>query len=83
MAVFDDVLTTEGQRFLMKMLSGETQNIQFTRLVLGDGSTSADLKSIVSPIHQVAEVAIDSVTISAQNDVTITAIFKNTDITEG
>lgn len=83
MAVFNDVLTTEGQRFLMKMLSGETQNIQFTKLVLGDGNASGDLKAITAPVHAVAEVAIDSVTLSAQNDVTITAIFRNTDITEG
>lgn len=83
MAVFDDVLTTEGQRFLMKMLSGETQNIRFTKLVLGDGNTSADLKTITAPVHAVAEVPIESVILSAQNDVTITAVFRNNDLEEG
>lgn len=83
MAVFDDVLTTEGQRFLMRMLAGEIKNVEFTKLVLGDGSTSADLRSVTQPVHGVASVNIDSVVISAQNDVTITAVFKNTDISEG
>lgn len=78
MASFNDCLTKEGQRLFAMMASG--RHITFTKVVLGDGIKKDNLSEsdISEVIHPVATLNIDSVTKTADNKVTIRALFHNT-----
>ena len=82
MALFNDILTTKGQRMMAKMLTGEVKNLEFTKLVLGDGDVKTP-KEAVEVISPVCEVPIKEVILSDNNVLSVTAEFKNTDIESG
>lgn len=78
MASFNDFLTTEGQKVFALMAQGG--EVTFTRMVLGDGildssESEVDMKDVISPV---VTLNIDSVTTSEDNQVTIRAVFQNT-----
>lgn len=84
MATFTDYLTTEGERVIARMLSGEIQ-LQFSKLVMGDGelapgTSPKNVKAVISPQ---AEQEIEYVKLSEDNIVTVTAIFNNDSIETG
>lgn len=82
MAVFKDYITTTGQRMLAQMLTGEVENLKFTKMVLGDGANK-NPEGATEVINPICEVEIESVTLSDKNVLTITASFTNKDITSG
>lgn len=82
MALFKDYITTKGQRMLARMLTGEVENLQFTRVVLGDGENKnpEEATEVISPI---CEAAIESIALSNNNVLSITATFTNEDMESG
>lgn len=67
---------------LARMLTGEIENLQFTRVVLGDGENKnpEEATEVMSPI---CEAAIESIELSNNNVLSITAAFTNEDMETG
>ena len=81
MAVFNDFLTTEGERLLARSLMGEAQ-ITFTRMEIGDGEQSGTNRNITALSNKRMELDIYSVNLSG-NVITVTSILDSKDIEEG
>ena len=82
MALFNDYITTKGKRMLTGMLAGEVENIEFTRVVLGDGEKKnpEGATEVISPI---CDAVIESVVLNDNNVLSITASFTNESIETG
>lgn len=81
MAVFNDFLTTEGERLLARSLMGEAQ-ITFTRMEIGDGEQAITNRNITALSNKRMELDIYSVNLSG-NVITVTSILDSKDIVEG
>ena len=82
MALFNDYITTKGKRMLAGMLAGEVENLEFTRVVLGDGENRnpEEATEVISPI---CDAVIESVVLNDNNVLSITASFTNESIETG
>lgn len=83
MAVFKDVITTEGEVLIAKMLSGQCE-IVFTRMEWGDGAlaTGEDARNIKELKHKIT--ASSTMTVARDNQmVYVSADFTNQELSEG
>ena len=80
--MFNEFLTTEGERLLAKSISG-TATITFTKMELGDGDRGTASKNITSLESKKMTLDIYSVQMSGDNHVTITSILKSENIESG
>ena len=78
-----EYITDSGFDLLNRMLSGESE-IQFTRVEMGEGYPSElNYKKVKSLAKPIVSLDVDSVRVSENKTVRITAIFNNTELTEG
>lgn len=83
MAVFRDVITTEGEVLIAKMLSGQCKII-FTRMEWGDGvlATGEDARNIKGLKHKITES--NSMTVTRDDQIVyVSADFTNQELSEG
>ena len=78
-----EYITDNGFDLLNRMLSGESE-IQFTRVEMGEGyPREMNYKKVKSLAKPIVSLDVDSVRVSENKTVRITAIFNNTELTEG
>ena len=80
--MFNEFLTTEGERLLAKSIAG-TATITFTKIELGDGDRGTASKNIDSLESKRMTLDIYSVQLSGDNHITITSILKSENIESG
>ena len=80
--MFNEFLTTEGERLLAKSIAGTT-TITFTKMELGDGDRGTASKNITSLESKRLTLDIYSVQLSGDNHITITSILKSENIETG
>lgn len=80
--MFNEFLTTEGERLLAKSIAG-TATITFTKMEMGDGDRGTASKNITSLESRRMTLDIYSVQLSGDNHVTITSILKSENIASG
>ena len=80
--MFNEFLTTEGERLLAKSIAG-TATITFTKMELGDGDRGTASKNITSLESKRMTLDIYSVQLSGDNHITITSILKSENIASG
>lgn len=80
--MFNEFLTTEGERLLAKSIAG-TATITFTKMELGDGDRGTASKNITSLESKRLTLDIYSVQLSGDNHITITSILKSENIETG
>lgn len=80
--MFNEFLTTEGERLLAKSIAG-TATITFTKMEIGDGDRGTASKNITSLESKRMTLDIYSVQLSGDNQVTITSILKSENIENG
>jgi hypothetical protein len=79
-----EYLTNEGQELLAQALAG-TITLQFTKIQMGDGALSQgqSRRSRTSLVNVIEELAIDSVSVSADNVISVSGTFDNSSLTQG
>lgn len=80
--MFNEFLTTEGERLLAKSIAG-TATITFTKMELGDGDRGTASKNITSLESKQMTLDIYSVQLSGDNHITITSMLKSENIESG
>lgn len=80
--MFNDFLTTEGERLLAKSIAG-TATITFTKMELGDGDRGTSTKAITSLSRPQMTLDIYSVLITGDNNIEITTILESSAISQG
>lgn len=80
--MFNEFLTTEGERLLAKSIAG-TATITFTKMELGDGDRGTASKNITSLESKRMTLDIYSVQLSGDNHITITSMLKSENIEAG
>lgn len=80
--MFNEFLTTEGERLLAKSIAG-TATITFTKMELGDGDRGTASKNITSLESKRMTLDIYSVQLSGDNHITITSMLKSDNIESG
>lgn len=79
-----EYLTDAGRDMLAGMLAGE-YTIRYTKVEMGDGalSTSQHYKKMTALVNTIASLNVDSVVVTPDNIVKITAVFSNKELTSG
>ena len=80
--MFNDFLTTEGERLLAKSIAG-TATITFTKMELGDGDRGTSTKAITSLESKRMTLDIYSVLLTGDNHIEITTILDSEAIPDG
>ncbi|MFA9464034.1 MAG: phage tail protein [Velocimicrobium sp.] len=83
MALINNKLTNAGKRIIADSIaSGEENYIKFTKIALGDGTTSHEWTTLANLIHTVSNIAIQKVKASgdSNDNVTVRGIFTNTEL---
>lgn len=75
------ILTTEGRKLLAKALSGEL--LTFTKLELGDGVFTGDIKTLTALINKKNDFLINQIKNMNNGEVLLKAIMSNKNITTG
>ncbi|MDX5091596.1 phage tail protein, partial [Lactobacillus crispatus] len=76
------VLTHNGLDLLTRAQAGQVR-IQFTRIGIGDGYPPADLRDLLSLVHEIKSLPILDIKLSGNGQTQIKAVFDNVGISTG